>query len=678
MCPSKMAESQMPTESKVSFIWQQNASGGMYGDNIPVGTPVVLVHVKIRFLSGATAEDPSLCFDATNPFDDQFFTACGPFNPLVGFDFEAADCFDEPGNQILDYTPDCSLPTPLEIACQDVTVQLDENGSVTITPDAVFNGDATDPTIDMLVIDIDSFDCSNIGENTVTLTVTSTDGSSASCEATVIVEDTLAPEVVCQNITIQLDTDGNTSITVSEIDGGSADNCGIASLSISQDTFTTANIGDNTVTLTVTDDSGNTASCDATVTVIDQVFPDAVCQNITIQLDENGMATITATDIDGGSTGVDTSVIDMTSFDCSTIGENTVTLSVTSVDDHSDSCTAIVTVEDTLAPEAVCQNITIQLDTDGNASITASEIDGGSTDNCGIASLSISQNSFTTANIGDNTVILTVTDDSGNTATCDATVTVVDQVFPEAVCQNITVQLDENGMAAITATDVDGGSTGVDAFAIDMTIFDCSNIGENTVTLTVTSVDANSDSCTAIVTVEDTIAPTVSCLGNQTIVLEEGNTTFEVPDYFAAGDASAVDNCTNPIVQFSQDPLPGELLAVGVYTVTLCATDEFGNENCCEFQLTVDDDLSVEDTVGSSLSMYPNPARDQVFISNPNGLTIDMIAIYDVRGRRVVTNKQNNVLNEMSIDISRISNGTYFVRIEGAFGSISKQLIKNN
>ncbi|MFC4634694.1 T9SS type A sorting domain-containing protein [Dokdonia ponticola] len=96
------------TDDKVSFIWQQNASGGMYGDNVPTATPVELVHLKIRFLPGATAEDPSVCFDATNPFDDQFFTACGPYDPLVGFSFETADCFNEPGSQILDYTPDCS------------------------------------------------------------------------------------------------------------------------------------------------------------------------------------------------------------------------------------------------------------------------------------------------------------------------------------------------------------------------------------------------------------------------------------------------------------------------------------------------------------------------------------------------------------------------------------------
>lgn len=96
------------SNSKVSFIWQQNGSGGMIGDNIPANTPLVLAHLKMKYLMGATAEPVNICFDNTNPFDDQFFTACGPFDPLVGFDFINSDCINEGGTQIFDYIPDCS------------------------------------------------------------------------------------------------------------------------------------------------------------------------------------------------------------------------------------------------------------------------------------------------------------------------------------------------------------------------------------------------------------------------------------------------------------------------------------------------------------------------------------------------------------------------------------------
>ena len=81
-----------------------------------------------------------------------------------------------------------------------------------------------------------------------------------------------------------------------------------------------------------------------------------------------------------------------------------------------------------------------------------------------------------------------------------------------AITQDITVQLDSNGLASITAAMVDDGSTadaGISSLSLDVTNFDCSNLGQNTVILTVTDVNSNTDTDTAIVTVEDSIAPTV-------------------------------------------------------------------------------------------------------------------------------------------------------------------------
>ncbi len=51
---------------------------------------------------------------------------------------------------------------------------------------------------------------------------------------------------------------------------------------------------------------------------------------------------------------------------------------------------------------------------------------------------------------------MTVTDGSGNTDVCNSTVTVADTTSPDAICQNITVYLDDNG-AAIPTTHDSGG-----------------------------------------------------------------------------------------------------------------------------------------------------------------------------------------------------------------------------
>ena len=90
--------------------------------------------------------------------------------------------------------------------------------------------------------------------------------------------------------------------------------------------------------------------------------------------------------------------------------------------------TAEVT-EDITPPVATCQDITIQLDGTGNASITANDIDNGSSDNCGIASISVSPNTFNSSDIGDNVVTFTVTDINGLSTICNATVSVEDMTL---------------------------------------------------------------------------------------------------------------------------------------------------------------------------------------------------------------------------------------------------------
>jgi len=104
-----------------------------------------------------------------------------------------------------------------------------------------------------------------------TYTVTVTDANS--CQATqnftiTTTADTTPPTVITTNITVPL-TAGAATITAAQVNNGSTDNCGMASISVSPSTFNCSNVGANTVTLTVTDNSGNTATGTATVTITD-------------------------------------------------------------------------------------------------------------------------------------------------------------------------------------------------------------------------------------------------------------------------------------------------------------------------------------------------------------------------------------------------------------------------
>ncbi|PNQ75028.1 hypothetical protein C1T31_02510 [Hanstruepera neustonica] len=187
--------------------------------------------------------------------------------------------------------------------------------------------------------------------NTYTVEYTTSGPCPASSTQTITLEDNNPPVAIAQDITVQLDETGNVSISVEDINNGSSDDCGIETMTIDIDSFTCENVGDNTVTLTVTDVGGNVSTATATVTVEDNVMPDVVCNNITVSLDSTGNYMLSSEDIDAigaGSSdacGIESMTVSPQAFTCDEIGDNLVTLTVIDVNGNENSCEATVTVE---------------------------------------------------------------------------------------------------------------------------------------------------------------------------------------------------------------------------------------------------------------------------------------------------------------------------------------------
>ena len=489
---------------------------------------------------------------------------------------------------------------PVDAQCQDIMIALDASGNVTITEAQIDNGSTDACGIASSMLDVTEFDCNDVGDNTVTLTFTDVNGNISSCEATVTVEDNEDPIALCQDITVQLDANGMVSITSAQIDNGSNDACGIASLSVSPSDFNCDNVGQNPVVLTVTDNNDNVSTCNALVTVEDNVDPQANCQNILVELDIDGEAMITPADIDSDldpsndACGIASLTLDETAFDCDDVGDNTVVLTVTDVNGNFATCEATVTVEDNVDPIAICQDVVVQLDADGNGSITPADVDNDltpSNDACGIASLALDDDTFVCADVGMNTVVLTVTDVNGNFATCEATITVEDNVPPDAECQNITVQLDANGQASITGMDVDNGSDdacGVASLSVLPNTFTCADVGNNAVVLTVTDVHGNQSICNATVTVEDNVPPVALC---QDLVIEldaNGNASITP----AQVDDGSHDACL--VRDLILDKSTFGCGDVGHNTVTLTVVDFNDNESTCTADIEVQDNIAPE------------------------------------------------------------------------------------
>ncbi|MDY8138019.1 T9SS type A sorting domain-containing protein [Aquimarina sp. 2201CG5-10] len=253
-----------------------------------------------------------------------------------------------------------------------------------------------------------------------------------------------------------------------------------------------------------------------------------------------------------------------------------------------------------------------------------------------------------------------------NEVSCDTT-------NPTAICQNITIQLDSTGNVSMTPQDIDNGSTDngtIVSWEIDIDTFDCTKIGANTVTLTVTDAGGNSDSCTATVIVEDTIDPvfeTATLPNDVDVTFNNGADDAYILENVTLGVVFS-DNCDSNTksVTISQNPIAGTELAQGDHLITITATDNQGNEAIHTFTITVSPILTIEDNMIQGLSVYPNPTQNGLNVN----IEVTQVTLYNIKGQKVMETKDNKM------DISHFESGVYFMHITTQQGSTVKRIIK--
>tara|TARA_R110002050_G_scaffold264536_1_gene405413 strand:- start:22051 stop:24735 length:2685 start_codon:yes stop_codon:yes gene_type:complete len=359
-----------------------------------------------------------------------------------------------------------------------------------------------------------------IGNTTVTWTSTDGAGNFVTCTQVVTVVDNEAPVITCPNDTVVGNTPGLCGAVVNYTAPVGTDNCtGATTVLVSGlASGSTFPVGITTVVYAVVDGNNNGDTCSFNVTIADSLAPTAVCQDITIYLDNTGNVNILGTDVDGGSSDdcvIDTLTLSQYNFTCSAIGTNNVTLYVTDTYGNIDSCTAIVTVMDTVVPTVMCQNINVYVDNAGNVSITPNDIDGGSSDMCGISAITASQTTFTCAELGLNNITLYVEDNNGNIDSCVAQVTVYDTIAPAITCPtNQEVSTDNTcmyeiedytSMATSSLDNCDMNNVIITQIPAAGSFITADNIindkGQTVVSIIVEDLSGNADTCEFIVNV---------------------------------------------------------------------------------------------------------------------------------------------------------------------------------
>jgi gliding motility-associated-like protein len=519
--------------------------------------------------------------------------------------------------------------------CQNITVPLDNSGLISITAAQINNNSTDNCGIAAITATPTSFNCSNLGQNTVVMTVIDVNGNISTCNSIVTIVDTQAPVANCQNVTFQLDALGTYTATGAMVNNGSIDNCSISSYTLNQSIFTCADIGTNPYTLTVTDGSGNTNTCTSMITIQDVVAPTAICQNITAQLDVLGLVSITAGQVNNGSNdacGIATTTINNSNFNCSNLGANTVTLTVTDLYNNVSTCTSTVTIADTVSPLFISTpaNITNTAVTNicGRVIYYNAPTFG---DNCTATMSQIDNSGLTSGDIfpvGVTTQTYEIVDQSGNNTLYSFTITIVDNQNPIITnCPaNISVSTSQNSCNAVvnwTAPAISDNCPGVQ-YTVSNASGSTFTAGSTTVTYTATDVSNNTSTCSFTVTVTDNIAPVVPTLATVT-----GSCSVTVTP------PTTTDNCSGVITGTASTPLSYSIPGTNVITWTF--TDIAGNSSTANQTVIVQDNVFPTITAPAAISTTTNTACSATGVVLGTPVTADDCAVISVTNNAPAT-----------------------------------------
>jgi hypothetical protein len=244
-------------------------------------------------------------------------------------------------------------------------------------------------------------------------------------------------------------------------------------------------------------------------------------------------------------------------------------------------------------PTMICQDITVELDANGEVTISPSQLDNGSFDDCGIVLLQ-STTDFDCDDLGANTVRLFGFDNLdlaiANIGFCDAIVTVVDNLPPSIAdmpsSESYTVVSGTCGAVATwtepTASDnaynniIDDPCTGL-TLTSDYASGDTFPLGATLVTYTATDGSGNETEASFTVTVTDNEAPVVT--GSITASTVEGCDANDAPAAVTTvaalealtGDLAIADACTadGDLIVASSDASAGTCPVVVTRTYTV-------------------------------------------------------------------------------------------------------------
>lgn len=183
-------------------------------------------------------------------------------------------------------------------------------------------------------------------------------------------------------------------------------------------------------------------------------------------------------------------------------------------------------------------------------------------------------------------------------------------------------------------------------------------------------IDAVSDRIAGNITLE-TEAPLATCPDNQVVTTPTANYTVNGTEFdlVSSSDNCAVDYLINDFN--SLETLAGAELPAGENLIEWTVFDDAGNSGTCDFTVTVNSTVEINNIALENVNMYPNPSKGYFTVDNAQGFNI---SITDLTGK-IIRTYSNIDENSLTIDFTNEAKGIYLVKISNETNVNVKKII---
>ncbi|MBL8786190.1 MAG: HYR domain-containing protein [Deltaproteobacteria bacterium] len=242
---------------------------------------------------------------------------------------------------------------------------------------------------------------------------------------------------------------GGATFEVGALSPAASDDC--APLAVTTSHEGTAPLGVSPVVFSAVDGNGNASSCVTLVSVVDTQPPQITCP-AAVELTAPADACGAVYDL-GAAVAVDACFgTNVSSYSNAPavfgVGETTVTYTALDASGNASTCTTKVVVLDKTPVALTCDSEVTRV-APASACAWTGTLTATATDNCAVDVTVVERSN--TYNVGVQAVEFTARDDSGNTAACETTLTVVDETAPVVDCGTLTGPVPAT--VTVTATD---------------------------------------------------------------------------------------------------------------------------------------------------------------------------------------------------------------------------------